>query len=251
MHGLDNLLSVQDELGVTTYLHTDPSGTLVAASTSAGGLSAEERRNPFGVPEGTTLGVGIGFMGREEDTEAGLQFFRSRYYDPTLGRFVSEDPARFAGGRNFYEAFEANPLRYVDPLGLLASITCADAKQVTDAGAAAADAAKYCLSCQENEQFQRAHNNANVTCSGQSGLMDKMVDGQVKVKCATARASTNLITLNNEATNGSCGCLEATMFHEILHLLPVDMKYKDDPGDQKTAEEKTQECIQCSRSGSR
>jgi RHS repeat-associated protein len=28
--------------------------------------------------------------------------YRARYYDPTIGRFISSDPAGFSGGGNFY-----------------------------------------------------------------------------------------------------------------------------------------------------
>ncbi|MDI1241819.1 MAG: RHS repeat-associated core domain-containing protein, partial [bacterium] len=37
------------------------------------------------------------FTGREFDSTIGLQFSRARFYDPKLGRFISEDPIGFAG----------------------------------------------------------------------------------------------------------------------------------------------------------
>jgi uncharacterized protein RhaS with RHS repeats len=42
------------------------------------------------------------YTGREKDTESGLYYYRARYYDPELGRFISEDPIGFDGGINFY-----------------------------------------------------------------------------------------------------------------------------------------------------
>jgi uncharacterized protein RhaS with RHS repeats len=47
-----------------------------------------------------------------------LQYSRARWYDATLGRFISEDPIGFAGGDvNLYGYVGNNPLRFVDPSG--------------------------------------------------------------------------------------------------------------------------------------
>ncbi|MBE7501414.1 MAG: RHS repeat-associated core domain-containing protein [Verrucomicrobiales bacterium] len=57
--------------------------------------------------------------GREWDTNTGLYDNRARYYDPDLGRFISEDPIGFAGGDpNLYGYVNNNPLNGTDPLGL-------------------------------------------------------------------------------------------------------------------------------------
>jgi len=45
-----------------------------------------------------------------------LYYYNARFYDPTLGRFITEDPARSGGNWSIYAL--ANPLRYVDPTGL-------------------------------------------------------------------------------------------------------------------------------------
>lgn len=47
-----------------------------------------------------------------------LKFYRARYYDPQLKRFVSSDPIGLEGGLNTYAYVGNNPLKYVDPLGL-------------------------------------------------------------------------------------------------------------------------------------
>ncbi len=46
------------------------------------------------------------------------KYYRARYYDPKIGRFISEDPIGFAGGANFYAYVSANPVNRLDPFGL-------------------------------------------------------------------------------------------------------------------------------------
>jgi RHS repeat-associated protein len=59
------------------------------------------------------------YTAREFDTETGLYYYRARYYDPAIGRFMSEDPLRFAGdGTNLYSYVKNEPLRNFDPGGL-------------------------------------------------------------------------------------------------------------------------------------
>jgi RHS repeat-associated protein len=59
----------------------------------------------------------IRFQGQYLDDETGLHYTRFRYYDPYLGRFVSKDPIGLLGGEHLY-SYAANPLEWVDPLGL-------------------------------------------------------------------------------------------------------------------------------------
>ena len=58
------------------------------------------------------------YTARESDTETGLYYYRARYYDPAPGRFLSEDPARFDAGVNFFAYVWDNPLNGTDPSGL-------------------------------------------------------------------------------------------------------------------------------------
>ena len=50
-------------------------------------------------------------------SETGLYYMRARYYDPQLGRFVSEDPIGLAGGINAYVYAGDNPVNGRDPSG--------------------------------------------------------------------------------------------------------------------------------------
>jgi RHS repeat-associated protein len=57
-----------------------------------------------------------------EPNGLGLNYMRARYYDPSIGRFISEDPAGFGGGDvNLYAYVGNNPVLMVDPSGLWAT----------------------------------------------------------------------------------------------------------------------------------
>ncbi|MCW5871379.1 MAG: RHS repeat protein [Candidatus Eremiobacteraeota bacterium] len=61
----------------------------------------------------------IGGLGQRNDTASlGLYYARQRYYDPSLGRWLSADPIGFSGGLNLFTYVENNPTNLVDPSGL-------------------------------------------------------------------------------------------------------------------------------------
>ncbi|MES1213010.1 MAG: RHS repeat-associated core domain-containing protein, partial [Singulisphaera sp.] len=58
------------------------------------------------------------YTGRELDLDTGLEYYRGRWYDPAVGRFLSEDPIRFAGGdANLYRYVGNGPTNATDPSG--------------------------------------------------------------------------------------------------------------------------------------
>jgi RHS repeat-associated protein len=64
------------------------------------------------------------FQGQYFDHETGLHYNRFRYYDPEIGRYLSKDPIGIAGGLNLH-AYVANPIQWVDPLGLVIQLDSA------------------------------------------------------------------------------------------------------------------------------
>ena len=58
----------------------------------------------------------IRYSGEYLDEETGLIYLRARYYDSSVGRFISEDPAR--DGMNWYAYCGNSPVMMVDPWGL-------------------------------------------------------------------------------------------------------------------------------------
>jgi len=98
----------QDGLGSSTSL-SDLTGTLVSTYTydSFGKLTAStgSLTNPFR------------YTGCEFDAETGLYFFRARYGDPSVGKFLSEDEIGNDEGTNLYPYVANNPIRFRDPTG--------------------------------------------------------------------------------------------------------------------------------------
>ncbi len=68
--------------------------------------------------EESQVGNIFGFTAREFDSESHLYYYRARYYDSKLGRFISEDPIGFGGGdSNFYRYVQNRAIVAKDPSG--------------------------------------------------------------------------------------------------------------------------------------
>ncbi len=57
------------------------------------------------------------FTGREYDKETGLYYYRARYYNPQIGRFLQTDPIGYTDGMNWYGYCRNNPVVFADPGG--------------------------------------------------------------------------------------------------------------------------------------
>ncbi|PYU38523.1 MAG: hypothetical protein DMG54_29860 [Acidobacteria bacterium] len=109
--------------GATSYFHADGLGSVTSLSSSAGSIANTYTYDSFGKLTASTgsLVNPFQYTARESDTESGLYYYRARYYDPTAGRFISEDPndqGSLYDNPNLYEYVENNPANWIDPLGL-------------------------------------------------------------------------------------------------------------------------------------
>ncbi len=105
--------------GYAEYYVRDWLGSVVAMVDGAGAVVQSYEYDSFG----NLLSVldpsydqPFTYTGREWDEEAGLYYYRARYYDPATGRFLSEDPVGWLRGSG-YEYVGNNPVNWVDPLG--------------------------------------------------------------------------------------------------------------------------------------
>jgi len=107
--GLGSVIALSDAVGKlrTAYVYDAWGDSLITAPHSIG------TKNKFQ------------FTGEPLDPETGLYFLRARYYDPSIGRFLTVDPLRgsMTINSNPYQYAFANPVRYTDPSGLHRSNT--------------------------------------------------------------------------------------------------------------------------------
>jgi RHS repeat-associated protein len=137
IHGpaTDEPLAQEDGAGALTYFHTDALGSVIRTTGSAGAVLTTRQYDALGKLE-LDATSGYAFTGREWDSAVGLYYYRARYYDPKIGRFVSEDPIGFkGGGPNFYSYVRNNPVNATDPTGLAECCTdCPSQEWYLDGG---------------------------------------------------------------------------------------------------------------------
>lgn len=101
-----------DSFGLPTFTHPGSDATMDTPD------DVTSDRSAFGHP--------YAFTGREWDAETGLYYYRARYYDPKLGRFLQEDTfPRFredSQSFNRYSYVYNNPINVTDPSGHLALV---------------------------------------------------------------------------------------------------------------------------------
>jgi RHS repeat-associated protein len=115
--GIDNKLKLTTN-GVSKYFLQDHLGSTIGLAKANGTLNNSASYDSFGNLSGT-MPIRYHFTGREYDADIGLHYYRARWYDSKLGRFISEDPIGFAGGDvNLYGYVGNNPIQKIDPLGL-------------------------------------------------------------------------------------------------------------------------------------
>src|SRR5208282_4559550 len=79
----------------TYYYQPDHLGGLNVATDSLGNLAETNFYYPYGVDWIKTGSVDLNykFTDQENDSETGVYYYKARYYDPVLGRFITPDPS--------------------------------------------------------------------------------------------------------------------------------------------------------------
>ncbi|UHQ22625.1 Ig-like domain-containing protein [Lysobacter sp. 5GHs7-4] len=107
--------------GQLKYQHTDALGSPIAVSNAAGAVIDRTHWEPYGGAINKPKYNGVGYTGHVMDGATGLTYMQQRYYDQSVGRFLSVDPvaADKINGSNFNRYWYANnnPYKFTDPDG--------------------------------------------------------------------------------------------------------------------------------------
>jgi RHS repeat-associated protein len=120
---LGGALTAQGQTRTAHYYYTDPQGNVLAKTDAQGNIIARYDYTPYGAPVPSTGNPpnGLGYTGHVNDPETGLIYMQARYYDPTVGRFMSMDPVTPSPGNLFafnrYAYVNNNPVVNIDPDG--------------------------------------------------------------------------------------------------------------------------------------
>lgn len=120
-YGLDLIRA--ERVTTESYYLTDGLGSTRLLSDSTGEVTDRYDYDAYGVllSHSGTSDNSYQFAGEQRDGETGSYYLRARYYDPSLGRFISSDP--FSGfmsdpmSQHDYQYAHGNPVRYTDPTG--------------------------------------------------------------------------------------------------------------------------------------
>jgi RHS repeat-associated protein len=110
LHGpaIDQVLADETNTSQVFWALSDHQGTVRDWITNTGTIQKHIRYNSFGqiTTQSGIFNNRFWYTGREWDSEIGLYYYRARYYDPGVGRFIGEDPLGLGGA-------DANLYRYV------------------------------------------------------------------------------------------------------------------------------------------
>ncbi|WP_183131751.1 RHS repeat-associated core domain-containing protein, partial [Pseudomonas syringae] len=101
------------------YFHTDQIGTPLEMTDAEGQIVWQAKYRAWGAVEKLVVNEveqNLRFQGQYFDVETGLHYNTFRYYDPEIGRFITQDPIGLSGGTNLY-FHTFSPNNWIDPLG--------------------------------------------------------------------------------------------------------------------------------------
>ncbi len=112
---------LQDEGGAlnctgSRFLHTDDLGSIVAVADCYGNRTNVDTYDEHGIPGAANWGR-YQYTGQAWIPDLGMDYYKARFYSPTLGRFMQTDHIGYADGPNWYAYAHNDPINWTDPSG--------------------------------------------------------------------------------------------------------------------------------------
>jgi RHS repeat-associated protein len=116
--GIDEPVSIHRN-GNTSYYQFDGLDSVTSLTDASENVVAAYKYGAFGTitEETGNLINSYKFTSREYEEDSGLYYYRARYYDAYVGRFLSKDPSGKDFDDNLYTYVENNPIILTDPSG--------------------------------------------------------------------------------------------------------------------------------------
>jgi RHS repeat-associated protein len=229
--------------GATSYYHADGLGSISSLSNSAGSIANTYTYDSFGKLTASTgsLVNPFRYTARESDIETGLYYYRARYYDPIVGRFLTEDEVGNDEGADLYLYAGNSPIGSRDPTGFYKlkgfpadkhnqmnqAIQDAIARLKADCPSCAGAGAPKIINALQRATYvydPDDHDDCGVTDRGFLGFRRH-------------------ITVTADGLNEQkCCALASTLAHEASHYAGVDKNDEDKPGGAYDIEKK---CFNC------
>lgn len=103
--------------GTQRMVFADERGSTMGYTTTSGTAVIFNTYDEYGVP-GSSNGYGMQYTGQFSLPNAGGYYYKSRSYNPNLGRFMQPDTIGYKGGMNIYAYVYGDPMNRTDPLGM-------------------------------------------------------------------------------------------------------------------------------------
>ncbi|OOG59320.1 RHS repeat-associated core domain-containing protein [Rhodanobacter sp. C03] len=213
-------------------MYSDPLGTPLAEASTSGSITATYHYAPYGTQVMGMPPSGPGYTGHVNDPDTALVYMQHRYYDPSMGRFLSVDPKTPTAGNPFdfnrFAYVNDNPILNIDPDGT----TCTPS--VRGLYSCQLDGNKGGLSAKQIQAVKKAYTNAVNRLNSHPGVTTTVTvkgvsfqarAGDVASGLVNARVDTGPVSASARAQTLGGGLAATSNYY--LNYTPETMIFKN------------------------